>query len=88
MKRFVVDTNVPTVANGRAPPEANGRRPSIECQIASIEFHNWLRDAGKVLLDIGGDIQKEYHEHLFPKGEPGNRRSILLRSAPKRRLAV
>ena len=68
--RFVVDTNIPIVANGRADPP-NGRLPLIECQIASIEFLNWVLDAGRVLLDIEGEIQKEYHMYLSPRGQPG-----------------
>jgi hypothetical protein len=70
MKRFVVDTNVPIVANGRGDP-ANGRPPSIACRQSTVEFLVEVLETGKVLLDIDGEIQKEYHTYLNPGGQPG-----------------
>jgi hypothetical protein len=70
VRRFVVDTNVPIVANGRADP-ANGRIPSVECRLSTVEFLVEILETGKVLLDTEGEIQKEYHTHLNPSGQPG-----------------
>ncbi|WP_421994530.1 hypothetical protein [Roseococcus sp.] len=86
MKRFVVDTNVPIVANGRADG-AGGGSPSVDCRQASIEFLTRLLSDGRVLLDLNGEIQAEYHRHLHPKGQPGvGDRFYLavLQSAPER----
>ncbi len=84
MTRFVVDTNVPIVANGHAN---HGRVPSIECRVSTIQFLNWILDTGKVLLDIEGEIQEEYRTYLNPSGQPGvGDRFYLevLRSAPSK----
>ena len=70
MSRCVVDTNVPIVANGRADPD-DGRNPSISCRIATITFLQKILKEGKVLIDLAGEIQREYHRHLNPRGEPG-----------------
>lgn len=66
--RRVVDTNVPIVANGRS--DGSGE-PAIECRIASITFLEELLQRGKILLDLAGEIQNEYHTYLNPRGEPG-----------------
>jgi hypothetical protein len=81
MKRRVVDTNVAIVANGR------GTNASIDCRLAAVEFLNWLLANGRVILDLGGEIQAEYHRHLNPKGQPGvgdRFYRMVLESAPKR----
>ncbi len=86
MTRFVVDTNVPVVANGRADSE-NGKQPSIECRESTIRFLAWVLDKGKILLDIDGEVQREYHTYLNPHGQPGvGDRFYLqvLRSAPSK----
>ncbi len=38
MKRVVVDTNVPILANGRPDPSNGGRQPSPHCRRAAIDF--------------------------------------------------
>lgn len=70
MSRFVVDTNVPVVANGGDRISASPR-VSIECQLSAIKFLKKLLLNGKLLLDIDGEIQKEYRIYLNPKGQPG-----------------
>jgi hypothetical protein len=66
MKRYVVDTNVPIIANGRQNSNA-----SIDCRIAAVTFLRTLLSSGKILVDRAGDIQAEYRRHLNAKGEPG-----------------
>ena len=70
MKRCVVDTNVPIVANGRSGTGNGGAEPSVECRIAAVEFLQALVNNGVVLLDTDGAIQAEYHRHLNPRGQP------------------
>lgn len=71
MTRVVVDTNVPIVANGRPDPSKGGRPPSVSCRAAAIEFLIETRRSRRVLLDLSGEIQREYKKYLDPKGEPG-----------------
>lgn len=67
----MVDTNVPIVANGRPDPSNGGRVASVDCRIAAVEFLQAVRQDGVVLLDIGGEIEAEYHRNLIPSGQPG-----------------
>jgi len=77
----VVDTNVAIVANGRQT------HASPDCRLAAIEFLNGLIDRGKIILDLAGDMQEEYHRHLNPDGQPGVGDRfflVVLNSAPRR----
>ena len=90
MSRYVVDTNVPIVANGRPNPDDSGV-PSNACRIAAIEFLVDTLESGKVLLDQAGEIQAEYRRYLNPRGQPGvGDRFYLevLNSAPKKSSAL
>jgi hypothetical protein len=83
MNRFVVETNVPIVANGR--PDREGKIPSIDCRIAAVRFLQELLKSGKILIDLAGEIQAEYRKHLNPNGQPavGDRfYQAVLNSAP------
>ncbi len=71
MSYVVVDTNVPIVANGRPDPLNRGRAPSVACRLAAIDFLEDTLATRRVLLDIAGEIQAEYHRHLSPRGQPG-----------------
>ena len=70
MRRWVVDTNVPIVANGRADPR-DARLPSLNCRLNAVTFLQQLLNSGRVLIDLAGEIQTEYRSHLNPKGQPG-----------------
>ncbi len=86
MSRYVVDTNVPVVANGRPNPE-DDRVPSITCRIAAVEFLQTALHSGKILVDLAGEIQAEYRRHLKPSGQPGVGDRFyqeVLNSAPQR----
>ncbi len=86
MRRFVVDTNVPVVANSRSKA-GNVRTPSNQCRKATIEFLIEVLNTDKVLLDTAGEIQDEYHKHLNPRGQPGVGDLFylqVLRSAPSK----
>ena len=68
MTRYIIDTNVPIVANGRD----DGERPvRLACREASIEFLLKVVARGCVLLDALGEIQDEYRPYLNPSGQPG-----------------
>ena len=85
MVKYVIDTNVPIVANG------DGGNVTIDCRLASIELLQLAIANGKILIDSGGVIQREYHRNLDPKGQPGvgDRFYLeILNSNPKRVLRV
>jgi len=65
MSAFVVDTNVPVVANGRA--EQAGPRCVLACLAALEEVH----DSGVVVLDDGMRVLQEYMDNLSMSGQPG-----------------
>ena len=69
--RRVVDTNVPIVANGRPDKSRGARQPSIECRLATIAFLEALLERGQIIIDLDGEIQKEYRRYLSPRGQPG-----------------
>lgn len=69
MNRWVIDTNVPVVANGGG----DGERPvSLECREAAIHFLRQVLDRNDhIVVDHAGEIQKEYHENLNSGGQLG-----------------
>jgi len=71
VKRVVVDTNVPIVANGRPDASHGGRLPSPRCRRAAIDFLVETLKRRRILLDRAGEIAAEYRRHLRPSGEPG-----------------
>jgi len=62
--RFVVDTNVPIVANGGAT------NASLQCRLNAIDFLEDMMSKGRLVLDADGEVQGEYAKHLR-MGEPG-----------------
>lgn len=70
MTRWVVDTNVPIVANGHGV-EKHPVNPN--CRKAAIEFLVRILDnKEKIVLDNGGEVQKEYNRNLQSSGrQPG-----------------
>jgi hypothetical protein len=86
MRRYVVDTNVPIVANG-CPKPGESRVPSNDCREAAIQFLIKTLKSGKVLVDLAGEIQAEYRKHLNARGQPGvgdRFYQVVLNSAPRR----
>jgi len=70
MKRCVVDTNVPVVANGRDDDPNNPVR--VACKEKAIHFLVGILKDGTVLLDAAGEIWEEYCRRLSPdKRQPG-----------------
>lgn len=87
MVRYVVDTNLPIVANGGSKTRKIERKPSPGCRIQAIEFLERLLKRGRIILDLGGEIQAEYVRYLNASGQPGVGDRFLqavLNSAPTR----
>lgn len=69
MTRWVVDTNVPVVANGRGA-ETHPVHP--DCRAATIRFLVRIREnRERIILDNGGKVLAEYRGCLQPSGQPG-----------------
>lgn len=86
MREWVVDTNVPIVANGRSE-FGDARLPSLACREAAVRFLIQLATRERVLVDQEGAIQAEYRAHLRPSGQPGvgdRFYQIVLHSSPER----
>jgi hypothetical protein len=66
--RWVVDTNVAIVANGR---DDHGAVVQHSCRLAAVEFLIELVHKGVTFLDQAGLIQSEYRAYLNPAGQPG-----------------
>ncbi|RWG47935.1 MAG: hypothetical protein EOQ63_15245 [Mesorhizobium sp.] len=65
MPRYVIDTNVPVVANGK------DETISLDCRLATVELLLKAMESGTIFLDSAGEIQEEYRRHLNPQGQPG-----------------
>lgn len=65
MNAFVVDTNVPVVANGRAA------QASPECVLACVEALRGIVRRERIVLDEGMLILREYMANLSMSGQPG-----------------
>lgn len=74
MEAYVVETNVAIVANNRVEqtPQAN-RRCILACIAKLVECANILkgRIRGRLVLDDGGEIEREYAAYLSRSGQPG-----------------
>lgn len=65
MSAFVVDTNVPVVANGRA------EQASPRCVFACVRALEGAYRDGVIVLDDGGRVLREYVKNLSRSGQPG-----------------
>jgi hypothetical protein len=65
MAGYVIDTNVPIVANGRSDGI------SLDCRQSAMKVLMKAVNGGKIFVDAAGEIQSEYRRHLNPQGQPG-----------------
>lgn len=65
MNAFVVDVNVPIVANGGAI------QADLDCQDACVNALQMIVGSGMLVLDDQMRILDEYLKHLSPSGQPG-----------------
>jgi len=65
MSGFVVDTNVPVVANGKS------QQADPDCVIACLDVLTEIHDGGTIFLDDALLILHEYMKHLNLSGQPG-----------------
>ena len=68
--KYVIDTNVPIVANGRSD-KAGDPPASFACQMAAVQFLGDFFQHNHIVVDTGGEVRAEYHRYLNPTGQPG-----------------
>ena len=71
MTDYVVDENVPIVANdsSRAEPKAPQADPA--CRLACVRALKSVVNAGILIIDSDGIVLEKYRRHLQHKGQPG-----------------
>ena len=65
MESYVVDTNVPVVANGRS------QQADAACVIACVNLLEKVYNGGRLVLDAELRILTEYMSNLSMSGQPG-----------------
>jgi len=65
MPKYVIDTNVPIVANGK------DGAIRLDCRLEAVRLLQEAIKFGTIFLDNGGEIEDEYRNHLNPRGQPG-----------------
>lgn len=65
MKAYVVDVNVPIVANGDSP------QADLDCVSACEDALDQIVKMGMIVIDAGRQILSEYQRYLNPSGQPG-----------------
>ena len=86
MAEWVIDTNVPVVANGTSDP-VRARSPTASCREAAVRFLLRVVSKEMVLIDHAGSILTEYRRYLSPRGQPGvgdRFYQTILQSSPSR----
>lgn len=68
--KFVVDTNVPKIANLSNDPVSITEDLS-DCVTACIEMIEHIKEKGGLVLDDGDEIYDEYRKQLNLSGQPG-----------------
>jgi hypothetical protein len=67
-KEYVIDTNVPIVANQATQA---GVDIPIECILACVDEIEQITQNGRLVLDEDHEIFEEYKKHLSTHGQPG-----------------
>jgi hypothetical protein len=68
--KYVVDTNVPKVANLATAPMEETDIP-LECILVCIEAIDYVKNKRALIIDAGDEIFTEYRKQLSMKGQPG-----------------
>jgi hypothetical protein len=68
--KYVVDTNVPKVANLATVSMEETDIP-LECILACIEAIDYVKNKRALVIDAGDEIFNEYRRQLSMRGQPG-----------------
>lgn len=71
MNAYVVDENVPIVANDYVRAEPRAPQADNTCRLACIQALRRAVKSGIIVIDDAGDILEHYRQHLRHHGQPG-----------------
>jgi hypothetical protein len=71
MPAYVVDENVPIVANDSSRQTLGTPQADAACRDACVRALNSAVKSGLVVIDDEGVVLGKYREHLKPNGQPG-----------------
>ena len=71
MVAYVVDENVPIVANDASRPEKKSPQADAECRQSCIRVLKLIVAKGAVVLDDAGEVMFKYRRRLSGTGQPG-----------------
>jgi hypothetical protein len=71
MNAYVVDENVPIVANDSVRSEPKAPQADKRCRIACVQALNCIVKSGILIIDSEGEVLENYRAYLQHKGQPG-----------------
>jgi len=71
MKAYVVDENVPIVANDSVRLEPKAPQADIDCRLACVQALRSIVKSGILIVDSAGEVLENYRRHLQHRGQPG-----------------
>jgi hypothetical protein len=71
MSAFVVDENVPIVANDSVHVRPKAPQADSRCRLACVQMLNRIVRSGTLVIDSEGQVLENYRAHLQHSGQPG-----------------
>jgi hypothetical protein len=71
MNAYVVDENVPIVANDSNRPQPKAPQADVACRLACVLALKRVVKSGILVIDSAGEVLDNYRRHLQHRGQPG-----------------
>jgi hypothetical protein len=71
MNAYVVDENVPIVANDSVRPKPQAPQADPACRLACVQALKRVVKAGILIIDDAGEVLEKYQRYLHHRGQPG-----------------
>jgi hypothetical protein len=71
MTAYVVDENVPIVANDSSRPEPKAEQADVDCRLACVQTLNRVVRTGVLIIDTEDEVLEGYRKYLDFRGQPG-----------------
>jgi hypothetical protein len=71
MSAYVVDENVPIVANDSVHPNPKSPQADNLCRLDCVKALRQIVRSGILIIDTAGEVVNKYRRHLRPRGQPG-----------------
>ena len=71
MTAYVVDENVPIVANDSSRQEPKAPQADVDCRSACVQALKRVVRSGVLFIDSAGEVVENYRKHLDFRGQPG-----------------